>query len=151
MNGALNFSRNKFDFQQHGYWHNWPLGAMVTDGSVSLPFFFTVPMPRGQVSVTKFSVVRINIMGEHIVDCQEHDQGTDNILLERNAEVVRASFSGSMVDCGAGIYQYAVRLTRSDIITSDVYHTTLRSEPFQVMTIDGKIRIFTFEFTQEFV
>lgn len=151
MNGALNFSRSRYDFQKHGYWHNWSLGAMVTDGSVSLPFFFTVPMPRGQVSVTRFSLVRISIMGAHIVDRQEHDQGIDNLLLERNGEVVRVSFSGSMGDCGTGIYQYAVRLTRSDILTSEVYHTTLRSEPFQVMTIDGKVKMFTFEFTQEFV
>ncbi len=147
----MNFSRSRYDFQKHGYWHNWELGAMVTDGSTPVTFFFTTAMPRGEVVVSQFLMIRIDIAGGHIAESQVAVLGNDKVLIERNGEVVRASLKGDIGDHGAGVYQYAVRLSRSDGHTATVYHTTFRSEPFQVIRHEGKVRVFTFEFTQEFV
>jgi hypothetical protein len=150
MNGALNFSRSRYDFQKHGYWHNWELGAMATDGSAPLSFFFTIPMPAGLVVVSQFLLIRIHILGGHISDCHEKVLDAGKVSIERNAAVVRVSLKDGSCDHGAGVYQYAVRLSRSDGHTSNVYHTTLRSEPFLGIKHEGKVRVFTFEFTQEF-
>lgn len=151
MNGALNFSNSKYDFQKDGYWHNHRLGAILTE-SVVLPFMFTVRIPdtTGSVEISSFTLLKVTVNGDEIQEVEEFTQDEGILTINRSGEVAIVSFSGSLIYPEQGVYQYKV--TISEAGGGEYFSKVMKSEPFivcmDIETVGGGE--FTSEFTMEF-